>query len=131
MPRPQIAAPVEEEARRSASGVHSLRQRVALLRGAVCQDDIGKGKLVDGVGMRVVVEVVGRPSDGEDIGLAAGVGLAVESNGGVEVALGDEAPLGVSVGVGWVKRDTYSADKVKDDLDLDDRHGQQMFGTRG
>jgi hypothetical protein len=37
----------------------------------------------------------------------------------------------VSVGLGWLKRGTYSADKVEGDLELDDDHGRQMFETRG
>jgi hypothetical protein len=92
--RSQLTAPVEDDPCRSASSVHALRQCRALLGGAVCQDDIGKGELVDGVGMRVVVEVVGSPTDFEDVELAAGIGLAVEGNGSVKIALVDEAPLG-------------------------------------
>jgi hypothetical protein len=127
MSRSQLAGPVEDDPRRAACGVHALRQCRALLGGAVCQDDIGKGELVDGVGMRVVVEVVGSPTDFEDVELAAGVGLSVEGNGSVKIALVDEAPLGVSVGLYRLERGTHSANKVEYDLDLDDHHGRSGF----
>ena len=66
----------------------------------VRHDALGQAPALQGgvveVGEVVVVEVVGMVNDVEGVGGASGVGLLVESDGAVDVAMEDEAPLYVA-----------------------------------
>lgn len=81
--RPELTPPVELDPACEAGPIHACRQRGALRGGLVCQPRVGELELVHAVQVRVVVEVVWRPFDGEGVVLAARVRLLVKSYGRV------------------------------------------------
>lgn len=89
----QLASPVEGDAASLAGAVHALVEGGALLGRLVGETFVGELELVDAVRVWVVVQVVRGPSNLECVVFAAWIGFLKESDGGVEVPLGNVTPL--------------------------------------
>lgn len=94
--RPNHPPIVNADSYRLGDIIQTLDQRGTLLGRLVLEPFIEKNRLWYAVPVPVRVEVEGAPFDGDGVVAAAWVGFAVQSDGAIEAAFADVAPLGLS-----------------------------------